>query len=59
MEKDVAIRFFDNVRWFNKFFSDLNILYDKVYDAIEKTYQLEGDYYYGSSCFSVGHFISL
>lgn len=49
MEKEIAERFFENVTWFNKFFSDLEILYDKIYDALEKEFECEGDYYYSKS----------
>lgn len=49
MDKETASRFFNNVTWFNKFFSDLNILYDKLKVSIEKTFQIEGGYYYYKS----------
>tara|TARA_B100000315_G_C14437887_1_gene523287 strand:+ start:775 stop:957 length:183 start_codon:yes stop_codon:yes gene_type:complete len=48
MKNETADNFFNNVKWFNSFFSDLKILYDKISSVIESDlgYSKKSFYYY-------------
>lgn len=48
MKKETAERFFQNLKWFNDFFSDLRNLFDKIASMIEKELGYNESYYYYS-----------
>ena len=48
MEKDIAENFFNNVEWFNNFFSDIGQIFKTLSDKIKKEFKLDQELQYYS-----------